>query len=277
MDIGQWLDGLGLGQYAHAFAENDVDLPLLAQLTDADLKELGVASLGHRKRMLAAIAGRERRQVTILFADLCGFTALSRTLDAEELSDLIGRYTALVDGIVLGFGGTVDKHIGDAVMALFGAPRAHDTDALRAARAALDIHAALANLARLAARPLAAHIGIASGEVIAGTQGRAGFRDYTVIGDSVNLAARLVDAAGPGDTLIADGVHRALGESVSADALGDMRFKGIDAPVRVWRLTGVEGGCASGSRSRFVGRKAELEQFRAVSYTHLTLPTNSRV
>ncbi|TCK36334.1 tetratricopeptide repeat protein [Paraburkholderia sp. BL8N3] len=280
MDIGQWLDGLGLGQYAHAFAENDVDLPLLAQLTDADLKELGVASLGHRKRMLAAIAGRgaalapvssatgdsgERRQVTILFADLCGFTALSRTLDAEELSDLIGRYTALVDGIVLGFGGTVDKHIGDAVMALFGAPRAHDTDALRAARAALDIHAALANLARLAARPLAAHIGIASGEVIAGTQGRAGFRDYTVIGDSVNLAARLVDAAGPGDTLIADGVHRALGESVSADALGDMRFKGIDAPVRVWRLTGVEGGCASGSRSRFVGRKAELEQFRGIA------------
>ena len=189
MDIGQWLDALGLGQYARAFAENDVDLAMLAQLDDADLKELGVASLGHRKRMLAAIAERaravaplsatapapgERRQVTILFADLCGFTALSRTLDAEELSERIGRYTALVDDIVLGFGGTVDKHIGDAVMALFGAPRAHDTDALRAARAALDIHAALANLNEPAARPLVAHVGIASGEVIAGAHGPRG-------------------------------------------------------------------------------------------------------
>ena len=281
MDIGQWLDALGLGQYARAFADNDVDPDMLAQLDDADLKELGVASLGHRKRILAAIVERgalspasatapapgERRQVTILFADLCGFTALSRTLDAEDLSERIARYTALVDDIVLGLGGTVDKHIGDAVMALFGAPRAHDTDALRAARAALDIHAALANLNKLGGRPLVAHIGIASGEVIAGAQGRAGFHDYTVIGDSVNLAARLVDAAGPGETLIADGVHRALGESVSADALGDLRFKGIDTPVRVWRLTGVEGERAnvSSSRSLFVGRKAELEQFRGIA------------
>lgn len=275
MDIGQWLDALGLGQYAQSFADNDVDLAMLVQLSDADLKEIGVAPLGHRKRLLAAIAERseppsapasdERRQVTILFADLCGFTALSHTLDAEDLNERIGRYTALVDDIVLGYGGTIDKHIGDAVMALFGAPRAHDSDALRAARAALDIHAALADLGKLAAHPLVAHIGIASGEVIAGTHRRAGVRDYTVIGDSVNLAARLVDAAGPGDTLIADGLRRSLGEAVSADALGEMRFKGIDAPVRVWRLTGIEGERSSDNRSRFVGRKAELEQFRGIA------------
>ncbi len=135
MDIDQWLDALGLGQYARAFAENDIDPATLPQLTDADLKELGILSLGHRKRLLTAIAGMsgntgiagnggvapsttpvaangpavpcgERRQVTILFADLCGFTALSQTLDPEELRELTGRYTALVDGIVLGYGGT---------------------------------------------------------------------------------------------------------------------------------------------------------------------------
>src|SRR3954447_14512094 len=114
MDIDQWLHALGLEQYAPAFAGNDIDLTMLGQLDDADLKELGVLSLGHRKRLLAAIAdqragasctapsaantpARERRQVTILFADLCGFTALSQTLDPEELRELIGRYTALVD------------------------------------------------------------------------------------------------------------------------------------------------------------------------------------
>ncbi|MFP4834599.1 adenylate/guanylate cyclase domain-containing protein, partial [Paraburkholderia sp. BR10879] len=177
MDIEQWLHALGLEQYAQAFAANDIDLSLLAQLTDADLRELGVQSLGHRKRILAAAAPKppaaalpvaqtavaphaleipadERRQVTVLFADLCGFTALSRTLDPEEVRALIGRFTALVDGIVLAWGGTTDRHIGDAVMALFGAPRAHETDTLRAARAALEIHEALTPLSLEAARTL---------------------------------------------------------------------------------------------------------------------------
>jgi len=163
MDIERWLSLLGLEQYARTFADNDVDFAMLPRLTDADLKELGVHSLGHRKRMLFSISelataascampsvvdvqADERRQVTILFADLCGFTALSQSLDPEELREIVGRYTALVDGIVLAYGGTIDKHIGDAVMALFGAPRAHDSDTLRAARAALDIHDALAQL-----------------------------------------------------------------------------------------------------------------------------------
>src|SRR5690349_18480402 len=123
MYIELWLGGLGLGQYAQAFAENDIDAAMLPGLTDADLKELGVRSLGHRKRLLAAIASanaaladeaapaEERRQVTILFADLCGYTALAQTIDAEELRELIGRFTDIVDGIVLAYGGTVDKHI----------------------------------------------------------------------------------------------------------------------------------------------------------------------
>jgi class 3 adenylate cyclase/tetratricopeptide (TPR) repeat protein len=282
MDIGQWLQALGLEQYAPAFAGNDIDVAMLAQLDDADLKELGVASLGHRKRLLAAIAEQrgapqhaappavdppasERRQVTILFADLCGFTALSQTLDPEELRELTARYTALVDGIVLGYGGTIDKHIGDAVMAIFGAPRAHDTDPLRAARAALEIHEALTGLREHASPPLRAHVGIASGEVVAGPLERADVRDYTVLGDSVNLAARLVAAAGPGETLLSESVHRALGDSVLCDALGAMSFKGIDAPVRVWRLRGLAFEPVAASRSVFVGRKAELEQFKGLA------------
>ncbi|MFM0336747.1 adenylate/guanylate cyclase domain-containing protein [Paraburkholderia fungorum] len=285
MDIDQWLRALGLEQYAPAFAGNDIDLAMLAQLDDADLKELGVLSLGHRKRLLAAIADQrdaaphtaspvvnapasERRQVTILFADLCGFTALSQTLDPEELRELTGRYTALVDGIVLGYGGTIDKHIGDAVMAIFGAPRAHDTDPLRAARAALEIHEALNGLGGLGepgSPPLRAHVGIASGEVVAGPLERADVQDYTVLGDSVNLAARLVAAAGPGETLLSDSVHRTLGNCVTSDAVGTMRFKGIDSPVRVWRLRGLAFEPVLASRSVFVGRKAELEQFKGLA------------
>src|SRR3984893_9461640 len=236
MDVGAWLEALGLGQYARPFAENDVDFLVLTQLTDADLRELGVTSLGHRKRLLAAIAARgatagavlapagsppsgERRQVTILFADLSGFTALSQTLDPEELREVVARYTAVVDGIVVDYGGTVDKHIGDAVMALFGAPLAHDDDPLRAARAALDIHEALARLGDGVGRVLQAHIGIASGEVVAGALDRAAVQDYTVLGDSVNLAARLVAAAGPGQTLLSDGVYRVLSGRGACDAL----------------------------------------------------------
>ena len=293
MEIGQWLNVLGLEQYAQAFAANDIDLSLLAQLTDGDLKELGVQSLGHRKRILAAAARDaaaaapsaapaaavsapialappvdERRQVTILFADLCGFTALSRTLDPEELRVLIGRYTALVDGIVLAYGGTTDRHIGDAVMALFGAPRAHDTDTLRAARAALDIHDALTQLSAQAARTLQAHIGIASGEVVAGALGCVDARDYTVTGNPVNLAARLQAAAAPGETWLADDVARALGDAAVCDALGEQCFKGIDTPVPVWRLRAIASESASdlakAHQSRFVGRQAELEQFHGI-------------
>jgi class 3 adenylate cyclase/tetratricopeptide (TPR) repeat protein len=279
MDVAEWLKGLGLGQYAATFAENDIDFDLLDQLTDADLKELGVASLGNRKRVLAAIAQRrakppaaaltdivqgERRQVTILFADLCGFTVLSQTLDPEEVRDLIGHYTALVDGIVVGYGGTVDKHIGDAVMALFGAPRAHDDDPLRATRAALDIHEAIGRLGDEKMRRLQAHIGIASGEVVAGSLERANAHDYTVLGDSVNMAARLVAAAQPGQTLLSDAVYQALSGHAVCDELGEIPLKGFDVPTRVWRLRNLSAEPAAASRSAFVGRKVELDHFRGL-------------
>lgn len=177
----------------------------------------------------------------------------------------MGRYTKLVDGIIVDCGGTVDKHIADAVMALFGAPVAHDDDPLRAARAALDVHLGLDQLSQSAARPLRAHIGIASGEVVAAALDRTDVKDYTVLGDSVNLAARLVAVAGPGQTLISDDVQEALRGRGVCDALGDMQFKGIDGAVRVWRLNGILGEEPStGRRSPFAGRKAELEQFKEI-------------
>jgi len=279
--IEQWLRDLGLAQYAPAFAANDIDFDVIAQLSDADLKELGVSSLGHRKRLLAAIdelrmaptrspaspsdhASGERRQVTILFVDLCGFTTLSRSLDPEQLRELVAGFTAQVDGIVVGYGGSVDKHIGDAVMALFGAPRAHDDDPLRAARAALDIHAALARGAETSSRELQAHIGIASGEVVAGTLSRVDTHDYTVVGNSVNLAARLVALAQPGETLLSGDVFRALADRADCAALGETDVKGFDAPVRIWRLDRLSSDAASTSRSAFVGRIAELEQFKGM-------------
>jgi len=137
-EIASWLEKLGLERYASAFIENDIDFTVLRDLSDADLRELGVGSLGHRKRLLAAIEARgrappqttvervaapqgERRQVTILFADLSGFTALSRSLDAEQVHEVVARFTSRVDGVIVGYDGSIDKHIGDAVMALFGA------------------------------------------------------------------------------------------------------------------------------------------------------------
>ena len=154
--ITDWLNQLGMSEYAQRFVENGIDLSVLPDLTEQDLKEMGVI-LGHRRKILRAIANleaeksatvvpdapavpapvsqtdsAERRPVAVLFADLCGFTALSRDLPDERLHTLLGRYLGVADDIVKRHGGTVDKHIGDAVMALFGAPVAHDDDMLRA-------------------------------------------------------------------------------------------------------------------------------------------------
>ena len=141
----------------------------------------------------------ERRQVAILFADLSGFTALSARLDAEDLRRLVEAFYARTEAIISLYGGSVDKHIGDAVMALFGAPVAHGDDNQRALAAALDIAATASEIAEPGGAPLAAHVGIAMGEVVAGGIGRG----YTVLGDAVNLASRLVGLAGPGEVVIA--------------------------------------------------------------------------
>jgi class 3 adenylate cyclase len=162
--IAVWLEKLGLGQYAQRFAENDIDFALVAKLTDADLKELGVTSLGHRKRLLEAFAERgvaapspapverkagdtaERRQVTVMFSDLVGSTALSARIDPEDLREVIGAYQKCVAETVQRFGGFVAKYMGDGVLVYFGYPQAHEDDAERAVKAGLELIQAVGGL-----------------------------------------------------------------------------------------------------------------------------------
>ncbi|MGQ0662214.1 MAG: adenylate/guanylate cyclase domain-containing protein [Pseudomonadota bacterium] len=205
----------------------------------------------------------ERRQVTILFADLSGFTKLSSQQGAEETHRLLSRFFETVDGIVVAYGGTIDKHVGDAVMALFGAPEAHGNDPERAVRAAAEAHKALEALSGELNLPLKAHIGIASGQVVASGLGSERHREYTVLGDSVNLAARLVELAPAGETLVSDPVYRAVSGLVDADEVAGQHIKGWDRTVKVWRLKALRKE-AQARRTRFVGRRTELRQFRGI-------------
>lgn len=282
VDVREWLEALGLGAYAGAFAENAIDGHVLAHLTAEDLKEIGVAAVGHRRRMLEAIAALsgvsdapgataapsrpeapegERRHVTVLFADICGFTAISESMDGEALHALLAAYFERVDGIVLAHGGTVDKHIGDSVMAVFGAPVSRGNEAERAVRAAIAIQEAMPDLGRRLGRAIATHIGIASGQVMA--SGIGSDAHYTVIGSSVNLAARLTDAAGPGAILVSGDVERAISGLLAAADLGEIPIRGVDAPQRVFSIEGTAEDDGRRYRHPFVGRQAEIRQFEA--------------
>jgi class 3 adenylate cyclase/tetratricopeptide (TPR) repeat protein len=194
----------------------------------------------------------ERRQVAILFADLCGFTALSARLDAEDLRRLVEGFYSRADAIITQYGGTVDKHIGDAVMALFGAPIAHGDDALRALRAALDIQTSLSDLKDPGGKPLSTHVGVAVGEVVAGEVGHS----YTVLGDAVNLAARLVELARPGETVISEALARLLKGKIRVAALPPASLKGIVSPVTGFRVESLASGTAPAAP--FVGRQSDL-------------------
>ncbi len=283
MDVAAWLRELALEDYAEAFARNGADARLLRELTNDDLKDLGVARLVDRKCLLKAIETMareestlapdraraltlpgERRQVTVLFADLSAFSDLSNRLDAEELHALLNRFFAVVDGVIEAYGGTIDKHIGDEVMALFGAPLAHANDPERAVRAALDIHRRLARLGEEVGQPLTAHIGVASGQVVASGTGSRAHREYTVTGSSVNLAARLKELAGGGETLISAEVYRFLPHLVSCTSLGEVAIKGAEEPLQVWRLEGFRSAVASDGESPFVGRQSECRQFESI-------------
>ncbi|MBC8240881.1 MAG: AAA family ATPase, partial [Alphaproteobacteria bacterium] len=275
IEIRQWLECLGLDRYADMFAENEINLAALPHITEHDLKEMGVA-LGARRQLLAAIAemgtasesvperqdadapDAARRQVTALFADISGFTTLSSQLDAEETHALLNGFFAVVDDVVGSYGGCVDKHIGDAVMAVFGAPVAHTDDPERALRAALDIHRAVVQLNP----PLRVHIGVASGQVVASSTGSAAHTEYTVTGDSVNLAARLTDLAKAGETLVSASVQRALGGRFAGVDLGERVIAGLPEPVAVWQLNEL-GAQRPDTSHAFVGRQRELRQFSA--------------
>jgi class 3 adenylate cyclase/tetratricopeptide (TPR) repeat protein len=278
-NVDAWLKELGFAEYAEVFAENGIDAALLPDLTNEDLKDLGVARLADRRRLLKAIEeltpgsrtderkpssavtpNAEHRQVTVLFADIAGFTRLTSELGAEEIHTLLNRYFETVDAILLSYGGSIDKHIGDNVMAVFGAPIAHDDDPFRAVRAALDIHEGVRSLSDPLGRPLWVHIGIANGRVVASGMGSDTHREYTVTGGSVNLAARLQDQAAAGETLISDALRRAIADRVDCQDMGEVAVKGIERPVRIWKVKMLQASDGPLPRVAFVGREAELVQ-----------------
>lgn len=283
-DVSAWLRQLGLSEYVDKFAANHIDAETLPQLTADDLREIGVTSVGHRRRLLEAIAAlaagpapapsappatsagppaqSQRRPVAVMFADLCGYTAMSRALPDEVLHALVDRYLALAGEIVRRHGGTVDKHIGDSVMALFGAPIAHGDDTLRAARAALELVQAMPGLSQSVGRTLEAHIGIAAGDVIVAAGGDGG---WSAVGETVNLAARLTSLAPPGEVYASDAVQRAITARVACESRGQHEVKGFATPVAVWRLAELRDANATTTPATpFVGRTAELSQVTAL-------------
>jgi class 3 adenylate cyclase len=254
--IRDWLEKLGLGQYAKLFVDNDIDVSVLPHLTDEDLKNLGI-SLGHRRKIFAAInqgfasvqplaaADRaeehliqdapERRYVTVLFSDLVGSTALSTRLDPEDLRDVIAIYQRCVEEAVRRFGGFIAKFLGDGILVYFGYPEAHEDDPEQAVRAGLELVAAVRGLQT--PEPLEARVGIATGLVFVGDLiGTGASQEQAIIGKTPNLAARLQGIAAPNMVVIAESTRKLLGSLFEFEDLGGKDLKGIDGPERAWAV-----------------------------------------
>jgi class 3 adenylate cyclase len=288
MDVVVWLRSHGLGQYEAAFRENEIDETVLPGLTAEDLKELGVAALGHRRKLLDAIAAlraestktpsatvasktdttpedrAERRQVTVMFSDLVGSTALSARMDPEDLREVISAYQKCVAETVQRFGGFVAKYMGDGVLVYFGYPQAHEYDAERAVRAGLELVAAVSSLKTHAA--LQTRVGIATGLVVVGDLiGSGASQEQAIVGETPNLAARLQGIAEPNSVVIAESTRKLVGNLFSLEDLGAQDLKGISGPVRTWaalRPASVESrfeALHSGGLTDLVGRQEELD------------------
>src|ERR1700746_1917762 len=281
MDIADWLRRLGLEQYEPAFRTNEIDERVLPSLTAEDRRDLGITLVGHRRRLLDAIAAlgttappaanaptsasAERRQLTVMFCDLVGSTALSTRLDPEDLREVIGAYHRAVAEIVAGFDGFVSRYMGDGVLIYFGYPQAHEDDAERAVRAGLSAIDAVDRL-EVKSVKLQARVGIATGLVVVGDLiGEGSAQEQSVVGETPNLAARLQALAQPDTVVIAAGTRRLVGDLFDYRDLGAVELKGIDAPVAA-----VEGLRPSGVATRFeavrgsaltrlVGRDAEID------------------
>jgi class 3 adenylate cyclase/predicted ATPase len=288
--VRDWLEVIGLGQYADAFEANDIDTDLLIRLDDQLLRDIGVASAGHRLRLRDAIAklaptsvtqpnvasattaaevpatSAERRQLTVMFADLVGSTALSQRLDPEDLREIIGAYHRCVAATASRFAGFVAKYMGDGVLVYFGYPQAHEDDAERAVRAGLAVIDAVRALNL--SQPLAVRLGIASGLVVVGDLiGEGAAQERGVVGETPNLAARLQAIASPNQVVIADSTRRQLGSLFAVEDLGPKALPGFAEAPRAWQVVG-----ESGVVSRFealrtqaaplVGRDEELDLLR---------------
>src|SRR3954449_1114375 len=268
MDVADWLRTLGLEQYEAAFRANDVDAKLLPTLTADDLKEIGIASFGHRRRLLEAIAAlrsnamptetsaqvspsappdltgapgasettAERRPLSVMFCDLIGSTALSARLDPEDLREVIRGYQARVAATIQQFNGFIARYVGDGVLIYFGWPQAHETDAERAVRAGLAVAAAVSE-AHMGGEPLQVRIGIATGLVVIGEAiGSGDSRQQTAIGETPNRAARLQSLARPGQVVIDAATKRQIGGLFTCQELGTVELKGLPAPVPAWQV-----------------------------------------
>ena len=285
MDLGGWLRSLGLDQYEATFRANEIDADVLPELTEIDLEKLGVP-LGHRKRLLKAIAGlaaaeklaptsspapvrsetdaAERRQVTVMFSDLVGSTALSARMDPEDLREVISAYQKCVAETVRRFGGFVAKYMGDGVLVYFGYPQAHEDDAERAVRAGLELIGTVSALKSNA--PLQTRVGIATGLVVVGDLvGSGEAQERGIVGETPNLAARLQGIAEPNTVVIAEATRKLLGNLFVLEDFGAKDLKGIAGPVRAWaalRASSAEGrfeALHTSGLTTLVGREEELE------------------
>jgi len=285
----EWLTSLGMSEYAERFADNKIDFSVLPDLTDQDLEKLGVV-LGDRRKMLRAIANlesvekktsavtisavapaeprhqdtAERRQVTVMFSDLVGSTALSVRMDPEDLREVISAYQKCVAETVRRFGGFVAKYMGDGVLVYFGYPQAHEDDAERAVRAGLELIAAVSALKSPAS--LQTRVGIATGLVVVGDLiGSGEAQERGIVGETPNLAARLQALAKPNTVVIAEGTRKLLGNLFELEGLGAKDLKGISGPVRVFAA--LRAGSAEGrfealhgsGLTDLVGRDEEVE------------------
>ncbi len=279
--VAEWLEKLGMSEYAQRFAENGITLAALRHLTDQDLKDIGVL-LGHRRIMLATISKltgaepsapevepkpqetAERRQVTVMFSDLVGSTALSARMDPEDLREVISAYQKCVAETVQRFGGFVAKYMGDGVLVYFGYPQAHEDDAERAVRAGLALVAAVRVLKTHAA--LQTRIGIATGLVVVGDLvGQGDAQERGIVGETPNLAARLQGLAEPNSVVLAESTRKLVGNLFELEDLGARDLKGIAEPVRAWtalRPSGVESrfeALHATGPTALIGREEELE------------------
>ena len=252
MDVAAWLRDLGLERYESLFRDHEIDWEVLPKLTSEDLKEIGVLAIGHRRRLLDAIAsfgaktsapaapaaapgasaqvGAERRQLSVIFCDLVGSTPLSARLDPEDLRGIIGAYHRCVTEIVETFGGFVARYMGDGVLIYFGYPQAHEDDAERATRCGLALVDRVPQLNQ--AEELHARVGIATGLVVVGGE----VVQHDVAGDTPNLAARLQALAEPDTVVIAAGTRRLTGDFFEYRDLGAVSVKGIAGPVSAWQV-----------------------------------------
>jgi class 3 adenylate cyclase/predicted ATPase len=287
--VREWLEGLGLGEYAEAFEAEKLDLEVIPELSEDHLKGLDIP-LGPRLKILKAASSlqgnrddgdsarqqpveprpptalareAERRQITVMFCDLVGSTALSERLDPEDLRTLLQAYQQACGEVIERYEGHVAQYLGDGLMTYFGWPAAHEDDAERAVRAGLEIVEAVKKVD--APEPLQVRAGIATGPVVVGETGAG---DASVpklaVGETPNLAARVQGLAGPDDIVIAPSTHRLVGGAFDYEDLGKRALKGIVEPVQVWRVTGVgraEGRFEAahvGGLTPLVGRETEI-------------------